>query len=216
MSGFDWGVVVYAIPHLLSGTLITIQISVLALFAGTLLGVVCGMLSVSEKPWLTVPVFFYVYFVRGTPVLVQIFLIYFSLPVIGIYLSPFWGGVVALTFNAGGYISEIVRAGIQSIDIGQTEAAKAIGMTKQKTLVHILLPQSWRRILPPLTNEMITLIKTSSLLSIISIFELTRSAQVVIADKFTPFEIYSLLAVFYLIIISALSQLSTYVERRLI
>lgn len=215
MTDFDWSIVVYAFPHLLRGVVVTIQISLLALVAGTVLGIACGLLSVSGNKWLSAPVALYVYFVRGTPVLVQIFLIYFALPGIGIHISPFWGGVVALTFNAGGYISEIVRAGIQSVDEGQSEAAKSIGMRKHQTLFHILLPQTWKRVLPGLTNEMITLVKTSSLLSVISIFEVTRAAQVVIADKFTPFEIYALLAVFYLVIISLLAQLSTYVERRL-
>src|SRR5437868_482758 len=112
MTDFDWSIVVYAFPHLLRGVVVTIQISLLALVAGTVLGIACGLLSVSGNKLLSAPVALYVYFVRGTPVLVQIFLIYFALPGIGIYISPFWGGVVALTFNAGGYISEIVRAGI--------------------------------------------------------------------------------------------------------
>jgi polar amino acid transport system permease protein len=215
VSEFDWSVVVYAIPFILKGGVVTIQISVVTLLLGTVFGIFCGLLSVSENRFLAGMVKVYVYFVRGTPVLVQIFLIYFALPQVGIHLSPFWGGVVALTFNAGGYISEIVRAGIQSIDVGQSEAAKSIGMRKLQILVFVLLPQSWKRILPGLTNELITLVKTSSLLSVISIFEVTRSAQVVIADKFTPFELYALLAVFYLILISALSQLSSYIERRL-
>src|SRR5207302_6456287 len=122
----------------------------------------------------------------------------------------FWGGVVALSFNAGGFIAEIVRAGLQSIEAGQTEAAKAIGMTNRQSIMHILLPQSLRRITPPLTNELITLVKGSSLLSVISIFELTRSTQVIIAQRFTPFELYALLAVFYLVIVSVLSKLSEY------
>lgn len=215
MTDFDWSIVAYAFPHLVRGVVVTVQISLLALVAGAVLGIACGLLSVSGSKVLSTPVAVYVYFVRGTPVLVQIFLVYFALPVVGIDISPFWGGVVALTFNAGGYISEIVRAGIQSVDEGQSEAAKSIGMRKYQTLFHVLLPQTWKRVLPGLTNEMITLVKTSSLLSAISIFEVTRAAQVVIAEKFTPFEIYALLALFYLVIISLLAQLSTYVERRL-
>ena len=123
--------------------------------------------------------------------------------------------MVALSFNAGGFIAEIVRSGLQSIDAGQTEAAKAIGMTNRQGILYILLPQSLRRITPPLTNEVITLVKSSSLLSVISIGELTRAAQAIIAAKFTPFELYALLAVFYLVMISALSKLSEYVEARL-
>ena len=118
-------------------------------------------------------------------------------------------------FHAGGFIAEIVRSGLQSIDAGQTEAAKSIGMTNRQAILFILLPQSLRRITPPLTNEVITLVKSSSLLSVISISELTRSAQAIIAAKFTPFELYAELAVFYLVIISILAKISEYVERRL-
>jgi polar amino acid transport system permease protein len=182
---------------------------------GTLVGVVCGLLSVSDLGIPKAIVRGYVYFVRGTPALVQIFLIYFALPRIGFELSSFWSGVVALAFNSGGFISEIVRAGLQSIDAGQTEAALSIGMTNRQSILFILLPQSLRRITPPMTNEVITLVKSSSLLSVISITELTRSAQAIIAERFTPFELYAELAVFYLVIISVLAWFSEFVEKRL-
>ncbi len=123
--------------------------------------------------------------------------------------------MAALAFNSAGFISEIVRGGLQSIDAGQTEAALAIGMTNRQATLYILMPQSLRRITPPLTNELISLVKSSSLLSVISITELTRSAQVIIAQTFTPFELYAALAVYYLVIISVLAWFSEYVERRL-
>jgi polar amino acid transport system permease protein len=215
MNGFDWGVIWYAIPYMLRGALITVEISALAMVFGTILGIICGLLSLSNVAPIRWLIRTYVYFVRGTPPLVQIFLVYFALPVIGIYVSAFWGGVIALTFNAGAFIAEIVRAGVGSVDAGQSEAAMAIGMTHRQALLHILLPQSLRRITPPLTNELITLVKGSSLLSVISVTELTRSAQLIIAAKFTPFELYAALAVYYLVIISILSQVSEYVERKL-
>jgi His/Glu/Gln/Arg/opine family amino acid ABC transporter permease subunit len=211
---YDWSVWWYAFPYMLQGTLVTLEVSALAMVAGTAVGIACGLLGESQLPPVRWVIRSYVYFVRGTPALVQIFLVYFALPVIGIELSAFWGGVVALAFNAGGFIAEIVRAGLQSIDAGQTEAAQAIGMTNRQSLMFILLPQSLRRITPPLTNEVITLVKSSSLLSVISIYELTRATQVIIAERFTPFELYMLLAVFYLVIISALSWVSEYVEKR--
>jgi His/Glu/Gln/Arg/opine family amino acid ABC transporter permease subunit len=215
VGAIDWGVMWYAIPYMLKGALVTLQISALAMVLGSIVGIICGFLLLSELTPLKWLVRAYVYFVRGTPALVQIFLVYFALPVVGIDIPAFWGAVVALGFNAGGFIAEIVRAGLQSIDMGQTEAAKAIGMTHRQTLRHILFPQSLRRITPPLTNELITLVKGSSLLSAISIYELTRSTQLIISQKFTPFELYALLAVFYLIIISILSKISEYVEARL-
>jgi polar amino acid transport system permease protein len=215
MDGFDWGVIVYAFPFMLQGALVTLEISSLAMVFGTIVGLLFGLLSLSNVGPVRGLIRAYVYFVRGTPALVQVFLIYFALPQAGIYISSFWGGVIALSFNAGGFIAEIVRAGIGSIDRGQTEASMAIGMTHRQGLLYILLPQSLRRITPPLTNELITLVKGSSLLSVISVTELTRSAQVIIAAKFTPFELYAALAVFYLVMISVLAKFSEYIENRL-
>src|SRR6201996_6570173 len=215
MGDFDWGAVWYAIPYMLRGTVITLEISVCAMVLASFVGLAMGLVSASRLRVPKAILRAYVYFVRGTPALVQIFLVYFALPRIGLEFSPFWSGVVALAFNSAGFIAEIVRAGLQSIDVGQTEAALSIGMTTRQSIVHILLPQSLRRIPPPMTNEVITLIKNSSLLSVISITELTRSAQVIIAERFTPFELYAELAVYYLVIISALAWFSEYVEKRL-
>jgi His/Glu/Gln/Arg/opine family amino acid ABC transporter permease subunit len=215
MNEFDWNVVWYAVPYLAAGAVVTLELSALGMLFGTTIGAVAGLVSLSEYRLVRGIVRAYVYFVRGTPALVQVFLVYFAMPQLGLELSAFWSGVVALSFNAGGFIAEIVRSGLQSIDAGQTEAAKSIGMTNRQAVLFILLPQSLRRITPPLTNEVITLVKSSSLLSVISISELTRSAQAIIAAKFTPFELYAELAVFYLVIISILAKISEYVERRL-
>jgi len=215
MPDFDWGVIWYAAPYMLQGAVVTLEISICALILATIVGIVCGLVSVSDMKIAKALVRAYVYFVRGTPALVQIFLIYFALPRFGLEFTPFWSAVVALAFNSGGFVSEIVRAGLQSIDAGQTEAALSIGMTNRQSILFILLPQSLRRITPPLTNEVITLVKSSSLLSVISITELTRSAQVIIAERFTPFELYAELAVYYLVIISVLAWFSEFVEKKL-
>src|ERR1700729_3796909 len=215
MNGFDWNVVWYAAPYLAQGAVVTLELSAWGMVFGTIVGVIAGLLSLSEVGVLRAVVRSYVYFVRGTPALVQVFLVYFALPQAGLELSAFWSGVVALAFNSGGFIAEIVRSGLQSIEPGQTEAAKSIGMTNRQSVLFILLPQSLRRITPPLTNEVITLVKSSSLLSVISISELTRSAQLIIAERFVPFELYAALAVYYLVIISVLSWCSEYVEKRL-
>src|ERR1700733_13345417 len=215
MGGFDWGAIWYAAPYMAEGALVTIEISACAMVLATVIGLIMGLISASDLTVLKVVVRVYVYFIRGTPALVQIFLVYFALPRIGLELSSFWSGVVALAFNSAGFIAEIVRAGLQSIDTGQSEAALSIGMTARRSILYILLPQSLRRIPPPLTNEVITLVKTSSLLSVISITELTRSAQVIIAERFTPFELYAELAVYYLVVISVLAWFSEYVEKKL-
>jgi His/Glu/Gln/Arg/opine family amino acid ABC transporter permease subunit len=215
MGGFDWGAIWYAAPYMARGALVTLEISACAMALATVIGFILGLISASDLGVLKALVRIYVYFIRGTPALVQIFLVYFALPRIGLELSAFWSGVVALAFNSAGFIAEIVRAGLQSIDSGQSEAALSIGKTPRQSILFILLPQSLRRITPPLTNEMITLVKTSSLLSVISVFELTRSAQVIIAERFVPFELYFALAVYYLAMITLLSWCSEYVEARL-
>jgi His/Glu/Gln/Arg/opine family amino acid ABC transporter permease subunit len=215
MGAFDWGAIGYAAPYMFKGAVVTLEISLCAMALATLVGVVMGLISVSDLKVLKALVRVYVYFIRGTPALVQIFLVYFALPRIGLELSAFMSGVVALAFNSGGFIAEIVRAGLQSIDSGQTEAALSIGMTGRQSILFILLPQSLRRITPPMTNELITLVKTSSLLSVISVFELTRSAQLIMAERFVPFELYFALAFYYLVMITVLSWFSEYLEARL-
>ena len=215
MGSFDWDAVWYGVPYMLKGTVITLEVSACAMVLASVTGLIMGLISVSSLRVLKAVIRAYVYFVRGTPALVQIFLVYFALPRIGFELSSFWSGVVALAFNSAGFIAEIMRAGLQSIDAGQTEAALSIGMTERQSIQFILLPQSLRRVTPPLTNELITLVKSSSLLSVISITELTRSAQLIIAEKFVPFELYAALAVYYLVIISVLSWGSEALEKRL-
>ncbi|HVY17351.1 MAG TPA: amino acid ABC transporter permease [Rhodopila sp.] len=215
MGSFDWGAIWYGVPYMLQGTLVTLEVSACAMVLACFTGLIMGLISVSTLRIPKAIIKAYVYFVRGTPALVQIFLVYFALPRIGFELSSFWSGVVALAFNSAGFIAEIMRAGLQSIDPGQTEAALSIGMTERQSIQFVLLPQSLRRVTPPLTNELITLVKSSSLLSVISITELTRSAQLIIAEKFVPFELYAALAVYYLVIISLLSWGSEVVEKRL-
>jgi His/Glu/Gln/Arg/opine family amino acid ABC transporter permease subunit len=211
----DWGIVGLAIPLLLNGLWTTLRISLLAVLLGSLLGFALGLASFSRVAAVRWAVRAYVDFVRGTPLLIQIFLVYFALPGLGINLSEFWAGVTALSLNAGGFIGEIVRAGISSVERGQAEAARSIGMTGRQVLIHILLPQALRPIVPPLTNELINLIKGSALLSVISVYELTRAGQAIISTHFVPFEIYFLIALYYYLVISAVAFLSRQLERRL-
>jgi polar amino acid transport system permease protein len=211
----DWAIIEMAIPLLARGTVVTLQVSILAGVFGTLLGLTLGLLSLGRVALIRWFVRGYVDFVRGTPLLIQIFLVFFALPAIGVRLHEITAGVVALSFNAAGYVAEIVRGGVGSIEKGQTEAARSIGMRHRQILVFILLPQTLRAIVPSLTNELITLTKSSSLLSVISVYELTRAGQAIISVHFVPFEIYGLLALYYYVIITALAWLSRQVERRL-
>jgi polar amino acid transport system permease protein len=212
---FDWSLIRYAAPLLAQGLAATLKISALAIVFGTVLGFVFGLGSVGPVAPFRWLVRAYVDFVRGTPLLIQVFLVYFALPGVGINLSEFWAGVVALSLNAAGFIAEIVRAGISSIELGQTEAAKSIGMTPRQVLTFILLPQIYRPVLPPLTNELIALVKGSALLSVISVYELTRAGQAIISERFVPFEIYTMIALYYYAVISLLAWLSRSLEQRL-
>jgi His/Glu/Gln/Arg/opine family amino acid ABC transporter permease subunit len=211
---FDFWLIVESIPFLVKGAIYTVQVSVLAIVFGLVLGWMLGLIAVSGVRWLRAIAWGYVQFIRGTPLLVQIFLIYFGLPALGINIPAYWSGVLALGLNSAGFQAEIVRAGIESIDRGQTEAARSIGMSGFQTLLFILVPQTIRRVIPPLTNELITLTKSSSLLSAIAVLELTHAGQAIIARTFAPFEIYAAVAVFYLVLIAVLSRGSALLERR--
>jgi polar amino acid transport system permease protein len=211
---FDFRLIVDSVPFLLKGAVYTVQVSILAIVFGLVLGWALGLIAVSGVRWLRALAWAYVQFIRGTPLLVQIFLIYFGLPALGVNIPAFWSGVIALGLNSGGFQAEIVRAGIESIDRGQTEAARSIGMSAFQTLLLILVPQTIRRVIPPLTNELITLTKSSSLLSAIAVLELTHAGQAIIARTFAPFEIYAAVAVMYLLLIAVLSRGSALLERR--
>ena len=211
---FDLRLIVESVPFLLKGAVYTVQVSVLAIVFGLVLGWALGLIAVAGPRWLRAIAWAYVQFIRGTPLLVQIFLIYFGLPALGINVPAFWSGVIALGLNSGGFQAEIVRAGIESIDRGQAEAARSIGMSAFQTLLLILVPQTIRRVIPPLTNELITLTKSSSLLSAIAVLELTHAGQAIIARTFAPFEIYAAVAVMYLGLIAVLSRGSALLERR--
>jgi polar amino acid transport system permease protein len=212
---FDWGLVEKSVPLLGAGLLTTVKICAFAMLLGIVLGGMLGLASLSRYRPLRWAVMAYVDFIRGTPLLVQIFLVYFALPVVGINLPEFWAGVIALGLNASGFIAEIVRAGVGSIESGQSEAARSIGMRHGQILLRILLPQSLRAIVPPTTNELITLVKGSALLSVISVYELTRAGQAIISVHFAPLEIYLMIALYYYATISLLAWLSRWLERRL-
>ncbi|WPO42204.1 amino acid ABC transporter permease [Tardiphaga sp. 42S5] len=211
----DWPIVEMAIPLLAGGAVTTLKIAAFAAVFGFLGGIALGLISLGSWAWARWGVRAYVDFIRGTPLLIQIFVVFFGLPMAGFRLGEFWAGVIALSLNSAGYIAEIVRGTVGSVEKGQTEAAKSIGMTRGKILLYILLPQSIRPMLPALTNDVITLVKNTSLLSVISVYELTRSGQAIIASHFVPLEIFALLAIYYYVIVSVLSYISRLIERRM-
>ncbi len=148
--------------------------------------------------------------------MVQLFLVYFGLPtLIGRPVPPFIAAISAMGINSGAYVAEIVRAGIQSIDRGQTEAARSLGLTSSQTMQYIIFPQAFRRIIPPLGNEFIAMLKDSSLVSVIALEDLLRKGQVVITRTFRPFEVYTVVALIYLVMTFVISKLVSWSERKL-
>jgi His/Glu/Gln/Arg/opine family amino acid ABC transporter permease subunit len=211
----DWGVIETAIPLLARGAVVTIEIACAAGILATILGFALGLGLLSGNRPLRMAIGSFVDFVRGTPLLIQIFLIFFALPVVGVRFNEITAGIIALALNTGGYIAETVRGAVGAVERGQTEAAQSIGMVRGQILLWILLPQALRPIVPPLTNELITLTKNTSLLSVISVYELTRAGQAIVSVYFVPFEIYMLLALYYYLLIKSLSALSRWLERQM-
>ncbi|MEH2328352.1 ABC transporter permease subunit [Nostoc sp.] len=205
-------VVLQAFPSLLQGALITLQLTILSVVFGLIGGSLIGIVRLSHIApvrWLARA---YVDFFRGTPLLVQIFMIYFGLPAIlqelGLTFSfdRLSAGVIALSFNSAAYIAEVVRAGIQSIEPGQAEAAKSLGLSSVQTMSYVIFPQAFRRMIPPLGNEFISLLKDTSLVSVIGFEELLRKGQLIVADNYRAFEIYAGVAVVYLCLTLLSSQ----------
>jgi len=198
---------------LLTGLILTLEISVLSIILGIIIGLITGLARLSSSPapkWLAIG---YIELIRGTPLLVQIYIFYFFIgQVFG--LSNFMAGVLALSFFAGAYIAEIIRAGIQSIHRGQMEAARSLGMNYPQAMRHIILPQAFKRILPPLAGQFISLIKDSSLVGVIALVELTRAGREIGTSTFNYFEVFFTVAVLYLILTFSLSMVVQYLERR--
>ncbi len=202
------------VPGFLHARWLVFSITVLVIVVSWICGLAAALgktSSFAPVRWLST---FYIWFIRGTPTLIQVFIVYFGFPQLGLKLSPFVAGVLALGVNSGAYVAEIIRSGLTAIPKGQMESAMALGISRRKTMTTIILPQVFRIILPPLTNEAITCLKNTSLLSTITVMELTLYSQVLIATTFRPFQFYIATAVIYLIMTTVLSQLSAYLERR--
>ncbi len=203
----------WKIGPLTRGLWVTIWISFLSGFFGLLIGLITGLCRLSPNPTLRGLAVLYIELIRGTPLLVQIFIFYFFIGTV-LNLDRIVAGVGALALFVGAYTAEIIRAGIQSIAKGQSEAARSLGMTSTETMLHIVLPQALKRVLPPLAGQFISLIKDSSLVSVIAITDLTKSGREIITSSFATFEIWFTVALLYLAVTSLLSQLLFWLERR--
>lgn len=199
---------------LMLGLWTTLWLSAISSFFALILGLLTGLARISKNITLRGLASIYVECIRGTPLLVQIFIAYFFLGTV-FNLSRNVCGIGALALFAGAYVAEIVRAGIQSIPKGQMEASRSLGMTAFQTMKDIILPQAFKKILPPLSGQFISLIKDSSLVSVIAITDLTKSGREIITSTFATFEVWIVVAAMYLLVTSVLSQLVYYMERRL-
>ncbi|MGI6673064.1 MAG: amino acid ABC transporter permease [Limnochordia bacterium] len=214
--GFRWDLVFSSIPALLQGAKLTVQLTTIAVFFGIILGTIAGIGRLSKTP-LRLVAASYIDIIRGTPLLVQTFLIFYGLPsLISRPIPAYTAAILALSINSGAYVGEIVRSGIQSIDKGQWEASSSLGLSGAQTMGLIILPQAFRRILPPLGNEFIALLKDSSLVSIIALEELVRKGQIIIGRTFRPFEVWLAVAVIYFVMTFAVSRLVSVVEKRVV
>lgn len=212
--GFRWDLVWSSLPTLLQGAKLTVQLTSIAVFFGIILGTIAGITRTSKSP-LRLAAASYIDIIRGTPLLVQTFLIFYGLPsLISRPIPAYTAAVLALSINSGAYVGEIVRSGIQSIDKGQWEAASSLGLSGSQIMGLIILPQAFRRILPPLGNEFIALLKDSSLVSIIALEELVRKGQIIIGRTFRPFEVWLAVAIIYFVMTFIVSRLVNVVERK--
>lgn len=213
--------IIDALPALLQGATVTLMLTAFSASIGLVLGTLFAIARLSAFRPLRITARAYVDFMRGTPLLVQIFMIYFGIPALSNNLgidfrfNQFWAAVAALSLNAAAYLAEVIRAGIQSMDQGQWEAAEAMGMGQLQTMQYIIFPQAFRRMIPPLGNEFITLLKDTSLVAVIGYQEMFRNGQLIVANTYRAFEIYFAVAVLYLVLTLASAQVFVWLEHRL-
>ena len=199
----------------INGFYYTVGISAGAICMGLVLGIAGGFARISNNDVARELARLYVIFFRGTPLLIQIYIFYFCLAAAIYYDNAAVIGIVALGAFSGAYITEIVRGGIESIDRGQMEAALSIGLNRRQALRHVIFPQAFRRMIPPITGQFVSLIKDSSLLSVISVRELTKASEIVNATTYKTFEAYLPLAIIYLLITYPLTHLTQRLEQKL-
>jgi glutamine transport system permease protein len=208
-----------ALPILLQGAVVTLLLAAIATVLGMILGTLIGIARLSSSKFISLAARCYIDFVRGTPLLVQMFIVYFGLPGLASSLgfkftmSQLTAAIVALSLNSAAYLAEIIRGGIQSIDVGQREAAESLGLGPMETMAYVIFPQAFRRMIPPLGNEFITLLKDTSLVTVIGYEELLRRGQLIVAQTFQPFEIYTAVALIYLALTIVSSQAFDRIEK---
>lgn len=203
-------------PSLLSGILVTLRVTFISLILASILGLTFGLMAIGTSKVLKSISSIYVDIIRGTPLIVQAFFIYFGLPsAFNFKMQAITAGIITITINAGAYLVEIFRAGILAVDIGQLEAARSLGFSYGQAMIKVILPQAISKMIPAIINQFIISLKDTSLLSVIGIRELTQSGEIIIASNYKAFEIWAFVGILYLILITILSYISRYIEMRL-
>jgi len=209
------------IRFLLNGFGATILLSVLAAVMSMMIGMIVALPGMSSNRWIRLPSRIYIEFVRAIPLLPMLFWVFYGLPVvlksigINISIDAFWGAIITLAISDSAFTAEIYRSGIQSINKGQTEAAKTVGLNYGQTMRYVILPQAIRRILPPLANQFIYIVKMSAFASVIGMQELTRRANELVVTEYRPLEIYTLLIIEYLVLVLIISFCVRWLERKM-
>lgn len=205
-----------SLPSLLSGLWVTIEIAVISLILAVILGIILGIFSISTSKILKGIATVYIYIVRGTPLMVQALFLFFGVgQALNIRFDPMVAGIMTLTVNASAYMAEIFRGGIQAVDHGQMEAARSLGLSYSKAMIKVILPQAVKIMIPSILNQFIVTLKDTSILTVISIRELTSSGQIIIARNFKSLEMYAIIACMYFILITVLTLVSSYIERKI-
>jgi len=216
MSIWSWsGFFDYLVnPFILGGVFTTIWLTVVSLIAGLILGFVIALMRRSKFAPVRGVAWFYVWLFRGTPLLVQLIVIYTALPQLGIRFSVIEAALLGLALNEAAYLAEIIRAGIEAVPEGQSRAARALGMTERQIMRYIVMPQAFKVIIPPLGNSVNGLLKTTSVTSVISMEELLRRTQVLIQEKFMVLELFAVAAIYYLVLTTLWDFVQRRIERR--
>jgi His/Glu/Gln/Arg/opine family amino acid ABC transporter permease subunit len=202
------------VPALGQAAVVTIQLTLSALLLGLPIGMLMALLRLSHRKWLSAPAIAYIEVLRGTPLLVQLFAVYYVLPSVGVHLGQWPAALLAFSVNSSAYVAEIFRAGILSLDVGQMEAARSLGMSYAMAMRLVILPQAVRRVLPPLTNEAIALLKDTSLVSVIALVELTRQGQQLTGALAMPMLVWPMVGLVYLLLTLPLTRMAAVLESR--
>jgi len=201
----DWTLIWDSLPALIDGALISLQIAGVAAFIGVCWGTILSLGETSDIKIIKFCVTVYITLFRGTPMLVQILFVFYVLPQFGVLVHPFWAATLAIGLNSGAYVSQVIRSGINGVSGGQIEAAYTLGLSKIVVMLHIVLPQAFRKAMPSLGNEMITLVKDSSLASVIGVMELTKQGSIIRSRTYDAFSILLAVSIFYLLITGVIS-----------